>query len=254
VEGTLEEARAKRWGYTGRKIVSFDRVSEWIDDVGFALLWPRAKTAAPVLWAIGSEDASVEWGPDAERMWRWKDELPKRRRAWYGHYLFGRKSFLSLQLLPHLYPREGTADDYKAAGLSKDAMRVADVIFASGPTSSAALREATNLEGAQYSKAVAELGRALVVTHFGVEEQGAGWPSAVLELTSRVFKLKPSQDRARAARTFLGTVIECKPNDLARAFNWSAPDARAILDELVATNAATNDKSVYTAAGPLRRR
>jgi hypothetical protein len=28
-----------------------------------------------------------EWGPDAEREWGWKDELPLRRLAWYGRFL-----------------------------------------------------------------------------------------------------------------------------------------------------------------------
>lgn len=250
----LETARAKRWGYTGRKIASFDRVSEWIDGVGFALLWPKAKANVPVLWAIGSDDETIEWGPDAERMWRWKDELPKRRRAWYGHFLFGRKSFLSIPLVADLYPRAGAPDDYHDADLSKNARRIADVIFSSGPTSASALREATDLRGSEYDKAVRELGRGLVVTHFGVEEQGAGWPSAVLELTVRAFKIKPSNDRVRAAGRFLGTVLEAKPGELARAFGWTAEQARAALDSLCERKEAEQSGSTYLASAALRRR
>ena len=250
----LEAARAKRWGYSGKKIVSFDRVSEWIDGLGFALLWPRANTDVPVLWAIGSNDGTTEWGPDAERMWRWKDELPKRRRAWYGHFLFGRKSFLSIPLVADLYPRSGTPDDFHDAEFSKDARKIADVILTSGPTSSAALREATNLRGPEYDKALRELGRALVITHFGVEEQGAGWPSAVLELTVRAFKIKPSTDRVRAAGRFLGTALETKPAVLARAFNWAAADARETLDALIEQKKAEKEGSISRASAALLRR
>lgn len=247
----LQAARAKRWRYTGRKIASLARAASWIDDVGFAMLWPKDSLPVPALWIAGSDDDG-SWGPDAERMWKWKDELPRRGHAWYGPFLFGRKSFLSLQLLNDLYPREGAADDYRQASHSPTARKIADILLASGPQSAAALREATDLTGKKgspvFTRAMSELGRALVITHFGIEEQGAGWPSAVFELTTRAFVVHPTSDPVAAARTFLDTTIQCKPNELARAFGWSAADARSALEELVARKLAHRERSVFRIA------
>jgi len=250
----LEAARAKRWGYGGRKIAAFDRASDWLDDLGFAFLTQHGKLIAPALWVIGSDDREQGWGPDAERLWRWKDELPLRRRAWYGHFIYGKKSFISPALLADLYSGDGKHDDFKNVELAKNSTRIAQLVFDGGPMSAAALREATGWTEPDFKKAITELGRALVVTHFGAEPQGSGWPSAIYELTPRVFKLKPTKDLGHAARTFLRTVLACKPAELARAFGWNAVDARAALDALVPRKEATIDGATYLAAGALLRR
>ena len=216
-------------------IKSFDRAATFIDDVGFALLWPASRIPLPSLWAVGTIEEG--FNADAERVWGWKDELPLRKKAWYGTFLRGRKSFLSRELLADLYPRDGTPDDFRSVELSPDARRMAAIVEADGPISASVLREAMKVPGPRFNKAVNELGRALVVTHFGVEDEGAGWPSACFELTTRVFKPKPrgsgEERRARAARRFVGTVIECRVGDLAGAFGWTPEQARAALDACV---------------------
>lgn len=254
----LERRRAERWWLTKPKVTSITRAAAFIDDVGFCLLWPTRKQALPALWDIGSDrdrddNGEFEFGEDAERMWGWKDELPKRGLAWYGHFIRGNKSFLSRALLNALYPREGSPSDHKTLELSPLARRIADIIDASGPQSAAALREATDTRGAPFDRALKELGRALVITHLGVEEQGAGWPSAMLELTARAFDIAPSFDRVAVAKAFVGTMLECKPNELARAFGWNAADARHALRSAAADGFATREGDVFSVARPHRR-
>lgn len=251
----LEVARARRWWLTKPKIARITRAAAFVEDVGFAVLFPKRGVPMPSLWVAASarmrdDDADgFDWDEDAERIWAWKDELPLRGLAWYGPFIRSRKSFVSPALLADLYPRAGAADDYRLTALSPDARRVADIILASGPTSAAALREATSLIGtkgnAAFTRAITELGRALVVTHFGVEEQGAGWPSSVFELTARAFDVRPTNDRVDAARTFLRTMIETRAVDLARAFNWDAPSAREALGELIARGEAARDGATF---------
>lgn len=229
-------ARHAAWRYGRAKITTLPKAAAWLEHVGFALLFASDKVPLPALWAVATDDDDG-WGPDAERVWGWKDELPRRGLAWYGPFLRGRKGFLAPSLLRDLYPRAGEPDDYLDSPLSRDARRIADVILASGPTSLAVLREATGLLGkrsnAPFAAALKELGRALVVTHHGVEDQGAGWPSAVMELTARAFDVRSGDDaatrRARAARRYLATMIEAKPGELARTFNWTTDEARAAL-------------------------
>jgi hypothetical protein len=253
----LEEARARRWWQTKRRIGSLDRAAAFVDDVGFALLFPKSGLAFPSLWEAASDrpirDLGREWGPDAERVWGWKDELPRRGRAWYGRFIRGRPSFLSPDLLADLYPRSGTPRDFEDAQLSQDAYRIARILLRSGPQPTSALREALDAEGARggqrFDSALSELGRGLVITHFGTEDEGAGWPSAVLELTARAFPLprRKARDRAllRAASRFLDTMVAARPADLASAFGWTGARARAALDQLSTRGKAMREGGAY---------
>ena len=257
----LEKARAKRWWRTGRRVGSLKRAAAFVDDVGFALLFPKTGMALPSLWEAATDRTisylGEEWGPDAERVWGWKDELPLRRLAWYGRFLRGRPSFLSPSLLADLYPRRGRLDDFEEADLSPDAHRIARTLLRSGPLSTGTLREALGVEGRRggeaFTQAVTELGRELVVTHFGVEDEGAGWPSAILELTARAFPISRRRDpeaaRLRAARTFLDTMVVAQPGELGNAFGWGATAARGAFQALVASGDAVREGNTYRPLG-----
>jgi hypothetical protein len=253
----LESARARRWWLDRRKVGTLPRAGQFIDDVGFALLFPNKGVVLPCLYDVASDrpldTEAADWGPDADRVWRWKDELPRRGLAWYGRFLRGRPSFLAPALLRDLYPRSGGADDFTDAGLTPMAMRVARILLRSGPQSTAALREALDVEGRRageaFSKVISELGRALVISHFGIEEQGAGWPTPVLELTARAFPIPRRRNlergRLRAARRFLDTMLLARPFELGNAFGWGADGARASLEELLRRGEATREGPGY---------
>ena len=57
-------------------------------------------------------------GTNEQRVWTWKDELPRRGLAWYGAYLGGRGTFLAPELLNALYPAmfAGLADSWRKRG------------------------------------------------------------------------------------------------------------------------------------------
>jgi hypothetical protein len=246
----IEQERAKRWWQTRRPIGSITRAGAFISDVGFAFLFPHRTVAFPSLWEAASDrpvgESADDWGPDIQRVWGWKDELPVRRIAWYGRFVRGKPSFLSPEVLADLYPRSGRPDDFEDARLGPDARRIASVLLRSGPLPTVVLRQAVNLEGKQggsrFSAALTELGRALVVTHFGTEQENSGWPSAVLELTARAFPIPSRRDleggRRRAAERFLRTMVHARPIELALAFGWKPAEARAVLSELVSAGAA----------------
>jgi hypothetical protein len=186
-----------------------------------------------------------------DRVWRWKDEL-RRGLAWYGGFVRGRKSFLSPSLLADLYPRTGRPDDFEEATFSPDAHRIARILLLDGRQSTAVLREALDVEGSRgaerFGKAVGELARALVVTNFGTKDEGHSWPSAVLELTTRVFKISKKRDadacRLNVARTFLDTMLVAQPYHLGNAFHAGAT-ARASRSRSVALGEAERDGPAY---------
>jgi hypothetical protein len=254
----LPAARARRWWQTRRPVRSIERAAAFVQDVGFALLFPARGVDLPSLYNAATEHLSatfweVEWGPDSERVWGWKDELPLRGMAWYGKLLTGRASLLSPALLADLYPRSGRPDDFTEATLSDDARRIAEMLLLSGPTATGALREELGLEGkkgqARFSTAVTDLGRNLVVTNFGVEEKRGGWPAAVLELTARVFEVPGRGTLAnrhlRATESFLRTMLVAEPAQLARAFAWHPSAAGQRLEQLEKRGRAARDGSAY---------
>src|SRR5918995_4243061 len=224
--------RARRWWQAGRPIRSIGRAEAFVADVGFALLFPAAGVALPSLYEAASEQpmpfSEMAWGPDEQRVWGWKDELPRKRLAWSGRLLRGgRASFLAPDLLADCYPRAGEPDDFHQAPLGEEARRIAETLLASGPLPTAVLRQAVGLEGrrgsARLSAALVELGRALVCTSFGTEQVGSGWPSVVLELTARAFDLggrEPHEAgrRARVARPLPGPILGGSHPQLASAF------------------------------------
>jgi hypothetical protein len=251
--------RARRWWQAGRPIRSIGRAEAFVADVGFALLFPATGVALPSLYEAASEQpmpfSEMAWGPDAQRVGGWKDELPGKGLAWSGRLLRpGGGSFLAPDLLANCYPRAGEPDDFHQAPLAEEARRIAETLLASGPLPTAVLRQAVGLEGrgggARFSAAVVELGRALVCTSFGTEQVGSGWPSVVLELTARAFDLggrEPHEAgrRLRVARRFLDTMLVASDRELASAFGWPRATAHAALEELVDRGEAVLEAGAY---------
>ena len=93
----LWQARARQWWVTRRRVGSPRRAAEFIDAVGFALLFPAANVPAPSLWeAVAGDEAepfASGMGATEQKVWAWKDELPRCGQAWYGRFVGNRGSF-----------------------------------------------------------------------------------------------------------------------------------------------------------------
>jgi len=222
-----------RWWLRGRRIGSLERAASFVDDVGFALLFPTPKLLAPSLWeAVAGEDAepfATGMGANEQKVWTWKDALPGRGLAWYGTFLAGRGSFLSPALLAALYPGAGEVDDHESMALSPTAHQIARLLGGE-PLPSVVLRQLIG-DRNRYQRAVVELQRHLLITTAGVQKQRTGWPSTLLDLTCRQFDVGGSLDHGFATRKFLGTMLQATPADLARIFRWPVAEARARLGE-----------------------
>lgn len=243
----LGEARARRWWVAGRRIGSIQRAAAFVDDVGFAFLFPTPRMFAPSLWdAVAGGDAEpFATGMEANeaKVWAWKDDLPRRRLCWYGAFLAGRGSLLSQEIVAAFYPGEGAPDDHESLPLSPAAHHIAEALAAE-PLSSAALRALVGDRNV-YQRAIGELQRQLLVTNAGVQEQSTGWPSALLDLTCHRFPVGGRQDAALVTARFLDTMLSVVPADLKRAFGWSIPQARQRLDDLVERGTATSSEGRY---------
>ena len=246
-DAALGPARARRWWVAGRRVRSLDRAASFVSDVGFALLFPSERVLVPSLWeaVAGGDTEPFATGMDADeqRVWTWKDELPRRRLAWYGNYLAGRGSFLSPALLDLLYPGAGELDDHLGLDLSPTAHQIAAALT-SGPLASATLRALVG-DRNRYQRAAAELQRALLVTMAGTEEKASGWPSSLLDLTCRRFRVGAGRDHVAAAGCFIDVVLDTSAAELARAFRWPVAHARELLDALADSGRAVGADKRY---------
>jgi len=249
-EVELGRARERRWWLRGRRVRSIARAGAFVEDVGFALLFPSERVLAPSLWeAVAGEDAepfATGMEVNEQRVWSWKDDLPRRGVAWYGNFVAGRSSFLSPSLLRWLYPASGGTDDHLDLDLSPTAHEIATAL-AEGPQPSARLRALVGDRG-RYQRAAVELQRQLLVTTAGVHEQASGWPSSVLDLTCRRFDVGTGQDHLAAAELFIGVVLEASAGDLARTFRWPIGTARGHLDALVPAARVARSDNRYLAS------
>ena len=238
---SLGQERARRWWVTGRRVRSVQRAGAFVDDVGFALLFPSSKLVVPSLWeAVAGEDAepfATGMDDNEQRVWAWKDDLPRLGLAWYGNLVGGRSSFLSPTMLRLLYAGAGEVDDHESAELSPPAHEIAAALMEE-PLPSATLRTLIG-DRNRYQRAIVELQRRLLVTNAGVQDHPTGWPSALLDLTFRRFDVGGRADNAEASLLFLATVLEATPSELARAFRWPVAQALGCLEELAENGAAT---------------
>jgi hypothetical protein len=254
-EAELGKARERRWWVKGRRVRSIARAGAFVEDVGFALLFPTERVLVPSLWeaVAGADDEPFATGMEAneQRVWGWKDELPRRGLAWYGNFVAGRGSFLSPALLQLLYPGSGDEHDHERLDLSATAHEIAAAL-GDGPASSASLRVLIG-DRNRYQRTATELQRRLLVTVAGTQEQASGWPSAVLDLTCRRFDVGDGQDRRAAAALFIDVVLDASAGDLARVFRWPLAEARHHLDALVAAGRAVPAGTRYRAASVAER-
>jgi hypothetical protein len=224
-------------------MTSLDQAGEFVDEFGFALLFPAPGLDLPSLFEAVAGPGVVPFASgmnDAESLvWSWKDELPPAGLAWYGKFLYRRASLLSPRVLAALYPGPGDDDDHRSLELSREAHQIADALRP-GPLTTAALREIVG-HRSRYERAMGELHRQLLITSGGVEPQRTGWPATVIELTCRAFPVGAEFDRGSATRRFLTTVGSTGPRELARAFGWPVAVARAELDSLIASGFADPD-------------
>ena len=219
----------------------------FIDAVGYCLLFPVKNVPLPSLYyAAARRDISLgpQWDKYCQLIWEWKDDLPKRGRAFYAKYFRGRGSFISLKLLPQFLALHGTtarveeAEQFYTAGrISHDARSIWQALAAHGPLATLELRHACKMDSKagnpHFKRAMLELQRLLLVVHFGAAQETAAWPSGRFELTARAFpgalvaarESTPTQARAILAAKYLHWHPNASPAVLARLFGWKKAEA-----------------------------
>jgi hypothetical protein len=235
-----------------RRVTTLADAVKFIDAAGFCTLFPVTNVPLPSLYcAVTGRNAvdGVIFDEQFLKIWDWKDELPRRRRALYAKYFRGKGTFVSRRQLPYfLSMREAAAtpDDYerfyREGRIHDDARSIWQALAEHGPLATLELRHACKMEtvagNVRFKRAILDLQCLLVVSHFGSEQETGAWASGRYELTSRAFsqetsaafEIEPAQARAVVAAKFADMKPDAQPMQLARLFGWTKSQAEAALD------------------------
>ncbi|HYL46497.1 MAG TPA: hypothetical protein VEU52_05685 [Candidatus Limnocylindrales bacterium] len=230
-----------------RRILSTAEAVKYIDATGYCMLFPVANVPlASLSYPVTRRKPHDEmvWDKYAVMLWRWKDELPRRRRAFYGKYFRGRGTLISLKFLPHfLAMREAAVEPgdhvrfYAEGRIREDARVIWEALAEHGPMATLELRHACKMDtkpgNVRFKRAILDLQCLLIAVHFGAEQETAAWASGRYELTCRAFpketaaarRIKPEDARAKLAAKFLEWHTGALPAQLAKLFGWPKADA-----------------------------
>ena len=225
------------------RVRTLKQAAAWVEQVGLALLFPKADVVLPSLWeqvngspeenwAIrGADGTFVRWTDEMGLLWRAKDELPARGLVCVGKHVARVSACVAPRVLPALVAATGPQD---LEGLDLD---VVEAIRAEGPLTSPQLRVLTGATKKEVDKAVERLQRQLVLTHDALVEQDHGWGAIAVELLARKWALPKSLPSLEQARRELASLVlaasgELTAADLRGVLGLRLQEAAQVLDEL----------------------
>lgn len=234
-----------------QRIATLADARQYIDALGFCVLFPVKNVALPSLyWPVtrrGPDDDFV-FDQSFEQIWRWKDELPRRRWATYAKYFRTRGTFISLEYLPYFLAMRASAVSptdharwYAEGRIRDDARVVWEALAERGPLATLELRQLCHMEtkagNVRFKRAVLDLQSFLLVGHFGKERETGAWESTRFELTCRAFPaqtaaacaIDPAVARTKLAAKYRQWRCGAPPVELSRLFGWSKDETAAAI-------------------------
>jgi len=226
-----------------RPVRTLDAAAAWIDEVGLALVFPKADVVLPSLWervngspernwaVRDSEGTFVRWSEEMAFLWGAKDDLPQQGLACVGKHVARVATCVAPRLVPVL------AAAVEPVEASDDEQAVADAIESEGPLTGPQLRRLTGLQKRPLDKAIAGLHRRLVLTNAYLVERDGVWGALAHDLVSRKWRVParvPDRTEARLAlaRLMLERANELTAADLGGPFGWRRRVAADLLDEI----------------------
>ncbi len=210
-----------------KRVATTAEAVRFLNAVGFCLLFPLENLPLPSLYFACARREPTGWDRYCLLIWKWKDELGRRRLAFYSKYFKGRGTFISLRLLPHFLALESSAYGphdydraYAAGRISADACTLWQALAEHGPLATLELRHAckfdTTAGNRRFKKAALQLSRLLLVFHSGAEQETDSWASNRFELTARAFPAAIAAARKifapEARRVLVAKYLEWHPN------------------------------------------
>jgi hypothetical protein len=189
---------------------ALDRALAAIEQRGILLVYPMANRAEPAsLWTALYPRSPMRWAWDSEAdgrvaaIWRLREELARSDDVVYAKWFRGRATFFAKDVFrAALASLAGEGE--LAAGISRDARAILELLEDDSPQSTKQLRANAGLQGraneAAYARALKELWGRLLIVGVGEVDDGA-FPSLNMSATRLRFEdLWPSPARSPAER------------------------------------------------------
>jgi hypothetical protein len=223
--------------------------ASWVDEVGIALVFPKADVVLPSLWeqVNGSPERNwaerdpdggfVRWTEEMGFLWGAKDDLPEQGLVCVGKHVARVATCVAPRLVPVL------AASVEPAEATPDEQAVLDAIRDQGPLTGPQLRDLTGLPKREVDKIVVALHRRLLLTNAHLVEQDGPWGAIAHELVARKWRLPKKLPAQRAARLTLARLVldrahELTAADLGGPFGWRRKAAAELLDEIAESREA----------------
>ena len=98
-------------GIFAERVKTAADAASFIDQAGFCILFPVKNVVLPSLYYAVSHRRDARWDKYAQLIWNWKDQLPKKRRAFNSpassagpKHRLPPPSLCSILPLPHPHP------------------------------------------------------------------------------------------------------------------------------------------------------
>ncbi|GAB4569566.1 MAG: hypothetical protein Kow0077_02270 [Anaerolineae bacterium] len=255
-----------------RRVQTIEAAEDFINDVGFAFLWPIKGVEAPNLFhAIAGRARDVPMAhddPDLSLCWGWKDRSLGGRRWYYAKLLRRRATLVAPRLWGHFYAlteNYGDLTDYmeqvEAGNMTHEARQIYEALLAHGPLGTVALRAAVGMDApsskSRFERGLVELEIDMKVMPVAVGDEGAWRYSFIYDIPMRHYPDLP--DMARGLETgevwqtligeYIDAVVAASTREIAALFHIFKPTQRELDRALQVLVAAGRIEEAQTTNG-----
>ncbi len=255
-----------------RRITTSDQAIAFVRERGFTYFWPIQGVEFPSLWAAVAGDRAVASAHDdpGHVTWGWKDSLLGTGVWHYAKLLRGKATLVSPDVAPLFYalsenfgdPREDAETLYRAGALTREAMRVFDVLWDKGRQHTIALRRETGMtsrdSNTRFERALTELQSQWLIAPAAVAQAGA-WRYAFVydivvrlwpDLAAKAETFTRREARSRLLECYLRSVGAATPAQAHKLLRWPKSDVHSAGQDLIAAGAAQEVGALGSQPGP----
>lgn len=250
----LEELRDINYRRTRElRVETIEEALDFVNQNGLVFAFKSKRSELPCLWhaACGERDPVMplhtHHDPPIGLVWRAKDELPVRKKIYYGKALKKTPTMISLSLFSAFYATKGyrTIEDlyspFKRSNMSLSARRIMDVIVDSPPITTKDLKVASGHAASdrryQFDRAMAELQERLLVVKIAENYDPFTfiWGRLDRWLTDQIENsrhISPRQGRTIVLEKYFATVVASTASRIERLFRWEKDGIGESLSDL----------------------
>ncbi len=243
----------------GKHLTGPQDAVNFVNERGFAYLWPIKNVEMPNLWnaTTGNRPVADDHDDPGHATWGWKDELLDKRVWYYARIIKNRNTFVSHELIPYFYalspnygdPEEDFQDQYQQGLMTLETKLIFEALLKEGPLDTISLRKASHQtsknSNSGFTKALDTLQSQLKVLPVGVTNAGRWGYAFAYDLTHRYYPdlmeqarpISESTARQKIVTTYLDSVGASSAKEIARIFQWTPELTKRTLLALI-TNSA----------------